>query len=149
MTLELHAQNKSGSGEAAPSFKGARVRTVAVTAEDMQKREYMMYKARTLFCWLSNYEISLDSTNMKTANGIMGSNTKEPFGGNDATKKEQRRIFYESKVQKKGGSSSQNMAFISSSNTNSGKSEVPTAQSFSTASGQVTTVSTEVANCYL
>ncbi|GJR55014.1 hypothetical protein Tco_1405535 [Tanacetum coccineum] len=52
---------------------------------------------------------------------------------------------YESEVQKKGGSSSQNMAFISSSNTNSGKSEVPTAQSFSTASGQVTTVSTEVA----
>ncbi|GJS17749.1 hypothetical protein Tco_0412221 [Tanacetum coccineum] len=46
---------------------------------------------------------------------------------------------YESEVQKKGGSSSQNMAFISSSNTNSGKSEVPTAQSFSTASGQVTT----------
>ncbi|GJU42113.1 ribonuclease H-like domain-containing protein [Tanacetum coccineum] len=52
---------------------------------------------------------------------------------------------YESEVQKKGGSSSQNMAFISSSNTNSGKSEVPTAQSFSTASGQVTTASTEVA----
>ncbi|GJZ57685.1 putative ribonuclease H-like domain-containing protein, partial [Tanacetum coccineum] len=52
---------------------------------------------------------------------------------------------YESEVQKKGGSSSQNMAFISSSNTNSRKSEVPTAQSFSTASGQVTTTSTEVA----
>ncbi|GJT00315.1 ribonuclease H-like domain-containing protein [Tanacetum coccineum] len=51
---------------------------------------------------------------------------------------------YESEVQKKGGSSSQNMAFISSSNTNSGKSEVPTAQSFSTASGQVTTASTEI-----
>ncbi|GJS55198.1 ribonuclease H-like domain-containing protein [Tanacetum coccineum] len=41
---------------------------------------------------------------------------------------------YESEVQKKGGSSSQNMAFISSSNTNNGKSEVPTTQSFSTAS---------------
>ncbi|GKF17788.1 hypothetical protein Tco_0062706 [Tanacetum coccineum] len=46
---------------------------------------------------------------------------------------------YESEVQKKGGSSSQNMAFISSSNTNSGKSEVLTTQSFSTASGQVST----------
>ncbi|GJX14552.1 hypothetical protein Tco_0206310 [Tanacetum coccineum] len=34
---------------------------------------------------------------------------------------------------------------LSSSNTNNGKSEVPTAQSFSTASGQVTTASTEVA----
>ncbi|GJW11251.1 hypothetical protein Tco_1577078 [Tanacetum coccineum] len=37
------------------------------------------------------------------------------------------------------------ITFISSSNTNSGKSKVPTAQSFSTASGQVTTVSTKVA----
>ncbi|GKB44294.1 ribonuclease H-like domain-containing protein [Tanacetum coccineum] len=46
---------------------------------------------------------------------------------------------YESEVQKKGGSSSQNMAFVSSSNTNSGKSEVPTT------SGQVTTASIEVA----
>ncbi|GJU01371.1 hypothetical protein Tco_1111709 [Tanacetum coccineum] len=36
------------------------------------------------------------------------------------------------------------MAFISSSNTNSGKSEVPTAQSFSTTSGQVTTASTKI-----
>ncbi|GKC02446.1 hypothetical protein Tco_0994056 [Tanacetum coccineum] len=53
--------------------------------------------------------------------------------------------FLDVPVQKKGGSSSQNMAFIFSSNTNSGKSEVPTAQSFSTASGQVTTASTEVA----
>ncbi|GJX90477.1 ribonuclease H-like domain-containing protein [Tanacetum coccineum] len=52
---------------------------------------------------------------------------------------------YELEVLKKGGSSSQNIAFISSSNTNSGKIEVPTAQSFSTASGQVTTASTEVA----
>ncbi|GJV96534.1 hypothetical protein Tco_1548111 [Tanacetum coccineum] len=33
--------------------------------------------------------------------------------------------------------SAQNMAFISSSNTNTGKSKVPTAQSFSTSSGQV------------
>ncbi|GJT27845.1 putative ribonuclease H-like domain-containing protein [Tanacetum coccineum] len=53
-------------------------------------------------------------------------------------------------VQKKGGTSSQNMAFISSSNTNSGKSGFPTAQSFPTASvhtasGQVTTASTDVA----
>ncbi|GJR53271.1 hypothetical protein Tco_1403792 [Tanacetum coccineum] len=52
---------------------------------------------------------------------------------------------YESEVQKKAGSSSQNMAFISSSNTNSRKSEVPTAQGFSTASGQVTIVNTDIA----
>ncbi|GJU78567.1 hypothetical protein Tco_1275637 [Tanacetum coccineum] len=42
---------------------------------------------------------------------------------------------YEPKVQKRARSNSQNMAFISSSNTSSGKSEVPTIQGFSTASG--------------
>ncbi|GKA10624.1 hypothetical protein Tco_0690057, partial [Tanacetum coccineum] len=39
---------------------------------------------------------------------------------------------YEPKVQKKAGSNSQNMAFIYSSNTNSGNSEVPTIQGVST-----------------
>ncbi|GKD46282.1 hypothetical protein Tco_1270927, partial [Tanacetum coccineum] len=51
---------------------------------------------------------------------------------------------YEPEVQKKEGSNSQNMAFISSSNTSSGKGEVPTA-SVPTVSSQVSTVSTEVA----
>ncbi|GJY21049.1 ribonuclease H-like domain-containing protein [Tanacetum coccineum] len=51
---------------------------------------------------------------------------------------------YEPEVQKKAGSNSQNMAFISSLNTNSGKGEVPTA-SVPTANSQVSTVSTEVA----
>ncbi|GKC90535.1 ribonuclease H-like domain-containing protein [Tanacetum coccineum] len=51
---------------------------------------------------------------------------------------------YEPEVQMKAGSNSQNMAFISSSNTSSGKGEVPTA-SVPTASSQVSTVSTEVA----
>nr|GFB36334.1 hypothetical protein [Tanacetum cinerariifolium] len=51
---------------------------------------------------------------------------------------------YEPEVQKKSESNSQNMDFISSSNTSSGKSEVHTA-SFSTASTQVSTASTDVA----
>nr|GEV14920.1 hypothetical protein [Tanacetum cinerariifolium] len=51
---------------------------------------------------------------------------------------------YEPKVQKKSESNSQNMAFISSSNTNSGKGEVHTA-SVPTASIQVYTASTDVA----
>ncbi|GJZ76331.1 hypothetical protein Tco_0641003 [Tanacetum coccineum] len=50
---------------------------------------------------------------------------------------------YEPEVQKKAGSNSQNMAFISSSNTNSGKSEVPTA-SVQTVSVQVSTASTDI-----
>ncbi|GJU60602.1 putative ribonuclease H-like domain-containing protein [Tanacetum coccineum] len=52
--------------------------------------------------------------------------------------------IYEPEVQKKAGSNSQNMAFISSSNTSSGKGEVPTA-SVPTTSSQVSTISTEVA----
>nr|GEZ55682.1 putative ribonuclease H-like domain-containing protein [Tanacetum cinerariifolium] len=51
---------------------------------------------------------------------------------------------YEPKVQKKSESNSQNMAFISLSNTSSGKGEVHTA-SVPTASTQVSTASTDVA----
>nr|GEV20987.1 hypothetical protein [Tanacetum cinerariifolium] len=51
---------------------------------------------------------------------------------------------YEPEVQKKSDSNSQNMAFISSSNTSSGKSEVHTA-SVLIASTQVSTASTDVA----
>nr|GEU91431.1 hypothetical protein [Tanacetum cinerariifolium] len=51
---------------------------------------------------------------------------------------------YELVVQKKSKSNSQNMAFISSSNTNSGKGEVHTS-SIPTASIQVFTISTDVA----
>nr|GFB36319.1 hypothetical protein [Tanacetum cinerariifolium] len=52
---------------------------------------------------------------------------------------------YEPEVQKRAGSNSQNKAFISSSNTSSGKSEVPIVQGASTASAQVPTVSADVA----
>ncbi|GJZ42408.1 hypothetical protein Tco_0589294 [Tanacetum coccineum] len=51
---------------------------------------------------------------------------------------------YKPEVQKKAGTNSQNMAFISSSNTSNGKGEVPTA-SVPNASSQVSTISTEVA----
>nr|GEV10992.1 hypothetical protein [Tanacetum cinerariifolium] len=51
---------------------------------------------------------------------------------------------YESEVQKKSESNSQNMAFISSSNTSSGKGKVYTA-SVPTASIQVSTASTDIA----
>nr|GEX61373.1 hypothetical protein [Tanacetum cinerariifolium] len=52
---------------------------------------------------------------------------------------------YELDVQMRAGSNSQNMAFISSSNTSSGKSKVPSVQGATTASAQVPTVSTDVA----
>nr|GEU66392.1 ribonuclease H-like domain-containing protein [Tanacetum cinerariifolium] len=55
---------------------------------------------------------------------------------------------YKPKVQKKSESNSQNMAFISSSNTSSGKGEVHTA-SVPTTSTQVSTASTNVASASL
>nr|GEU87626.1 ribonuclease H-like domain-containing protein [Tanacetum cinerariifolium] len=56
---------------------------------------------------------------------------------------------YEPDVQKRAGSNLQNLAFISSLNNNNGKSEVPTVQGASTASAQVSTVSTNVADAGL
>ncbi|GJV94570.1 ribonuclease H-like domain-containing protein [Tanacetum coccineum] len=56
---------------------------------------------------------------------------------------------YEPEVQKKAGSNSQNMAFISSSNNNSGKSEVSTTQGVSTTSVQVSTASTNIVTASL
>nr|GEZ09867.1 uncharacterized mitochondrial protein AtMg00810-like [Tanacetum cinerariifolium] len=52
---------------------------------------------------------------------------------------------YEPEVRKRVGSNSQNMAFISSSNTSSGKSKLPTVQGVSTVSAQVSTDNTDVA----
>ncbi|GJZ31238.1 putative ribonuclease H-like domain-containing protein [Tanacetum coccineum] len=52
---------------------------------------------------------------------------------------------YEPEVEKSTGSNSQNMAFISSSNTNSGKSEVSIVQGVSTSGVQVSTTRTDVA----
>ncbi|GJX42549.1 hypothetical protein Tco_0257539 [Tanacetum coccineum] len=53
---------------------------------------------------------------------------------------------YEPEVQKSAGSNSQNMAFISSSNTNSEKYEVPTVQGVSTTSAQTASVQVSTTN---
>ncbi|GJR59019.1 hypothetical protein Tco_1501181 [Tanacetum coccineum] len=165
-------QDKSVYGEATLSLR-SKGRTVAVTAEDMQKRRNDV-KARTTLLLALPDEHQVRFSKYETAKELWEAILRT-FGGNEATKKTKKNLLkqqygnfkaegsetleqtfnrlqaivsqlefldvpvYESEVQKKGGSSSQNMAFISSSNTNSGKSEVPTAQSFSTASGQVTT----------
>ncbi|GJT98155.1 hypothetical protein Tco_1093673 [Tanacetum coccineum] len=175
------AQDKSVSSEVTPSSR-SKGRTVAVRAEDMQKRRNDV-KARTALLLALPEEHQLRFSKYETAKELWEAILRT-FGRNEATKKTKKNLLkqqygnfkaegsetleqtfnklidldimslddlynhlkvYESEVQKKGGSSSQNMALISSSITNCGKSEVPTTQSFSTASGQVTTVSTEVA----
>nr|GEU42372.1 hypothetical protein [Tanacetum cinerariifolium] len=83
---------------------------MAITAEDMQKRKndngYIVWRNRD----------DLDTVILDN----VYNNLK----------------VYEPEVQNRVGSNSQNMAFISSSNNSSGKSEVPTVQGASTASTQ-------------
>ncbi|GJX90478.1 ribonuclease H-like domain-containing protein [Tanacetum coccineum] len=161
------------SDEATPSSR-SKGRTMAITVEDMQKRRNDV-KARTTLLLALPDEHQLRFNKYETAKELweailrtFGRNKatkktkknllKQQYGnfkaeGSETLEQNFNRLqaivsqleFLDVPVQKKGGSSSQNMAFIFSSNTNSGKSEVPTAQSFSTASGQVTTASTEVA----
>ncbi|GJU44367.1 hypothetical protein Tco_1201633, partial [Tanacetum coccineum] len=165
-------------------------RTVAITAEDIQKRKNDV-KARTTLLLALPDEHQLRFTKYESAKELCEAILKT-FGGNEATKKTKKNqlkqqygnfkaegsetleqtfnrlqaimshlefidvpieqddlnqkflTIYEPEVQKKGGSNPQNMAFISSSNTSSGKSRVPTA-SVQTASVQVPTASTDVA----
>ncbi|GJY73393.1 hypothetical protein Tco_0477824 [Tanacetum coccineum] len=101
--------------------------TVAITTEDMQKRRNDV-KARTaLLLALPDEHQNRDDLDTMSLDDLYN-----------------HLKVYKPEVQKKAGSNSQNMAFISSSNTSSGKGEVPTA-SVPTTSSQVSTVSTEVA----
>ncbi|GJV39703.1 hypothetical protein Tco_1418143 [Tanacetum coccineum] len=116
------------------------------TTEDMQKRRNDV-KARTTLLLALPDEHQLRFSKYDNAKELWEAILKT-FGGNEATKKTKKIIAatiwqLKAEVQKKAGSNSQNMAFISSSNTSSGKGEVPTA-SVPTASSQVSTVSTEL-----
>ncbi|GKB92892.1 hypothetical protein Tco_0965164 [Tanacetum coccineum] len=112
---------KAVAEEASAKKKG---RTMAITTEDMQKRRNDV-KARTtlLLALPDEHQDDLDTMILDDLYNHLK--------------------VYEPEVQKKVGSNSKNMAFISSSNTSSGKGKVPTA-SVPTASSQVSTVSTEI-----
>ncbi|GJV13300.1 putative ribonuclease H-like domain-containing protein [Tanacetum coccineum] len=142
------------SGEGSAKKKG---RTVAITTKDMQKRRNDV-KARTTLLLALPDEHQLRFSKYDNAKELWEAILKT-FGINEATKKTKKNQddldtmslddvynhlkVYEPEVQKKAGSNSQNMAFISSSNTSSGKSEVPTT-SVQTASVQVSTASTDI-----
>nr|GFA09783.1 xylulose kinase-1 [Tanacetum cinerariifolium] len=158
---EETAKDKGPAGEVSSSTK-KKGRTVAITAEDMQKRKNDV-KARTtlLLALLDEHQLRF---NKYDSTKELWEAILKTFGGNEATKKTKKNqlkqddldtmslddvynhlTVYKPKVQKRAGSNTQNMAFISSSNTDSGKSEVPTVQEAFTASAQVPTVSTDVA----
>ncbi|GJR51554.1 hypothetical protein Tco_1402075 [Tanacetum coccineum] len=129
-------QDKSVSGEATPSSR-SKGRTVAVTAEDMQKRRNDV-KARTTLLLALPDEHQLIFSKYETAKELWEAILRT-FGGNETTKKTKKNLkqndldtmslddlynhlkVYESEVQKKGDQSLKNMAIISSANNNSGK----------------------------
>nr|GEY91155.1 putative ribonuclease H-like domain-containing protein [Tanacetum cinerariifolium] len=176
---EETAKDKGLAGEVSSSTK-KKGRTMAITAEDMQKRKNDV-KARTTLLSALPDKHQLRFSKYDSAKELWEA-ILETFGGNEATKKTKKNQLkkqygnfkaegletleqtsnrddldimslddvynhlkvYEPEVQKRAGSNLQNMAFVSSSNTNSGKSKVPTIQGASTASAQVSTVSTDV-----
>nr|GEV44383.1 hypothetical protein [Tanacetum cinerariifolium] len=177
--LEDTAKDKGLTCEVSSSIK-KKGRTVAITAEDMQKRKNNV-KARTTLLLALLDEHQLRFSKYDTAKELWEAILKT-FGGNEATKKTKKNQLkqqygnfkaegsetldqtfnrddvdtmrlddvynhlkvYKPEVQKRARSNSQNMAFISSLNTISGKSEVPTIQGVSTASAQVSTDSTDI-----
>nr|GEX04954.1 ribonuclease H-like domain-containing protein [Tanacetum cinerariifolium] len=161
--LEETAKDKGLAGKVSSSTKKKR-RTVAITAKDMHKRKNNV-KARTTLLLALPDEHQLRFNKYDSAKELWKAMLKT-FGGNEATKKTKKNQLKQQYgnfkaegsttleqtfnrlhaiVQKRAGSNSQNMAFISSSNNSSGKSEVSTVQGASTASAQVPTVSTDVA----
>ncbi|GJU72239.1 ribonuclease H-like domain-containing protein [Tanacetum coccineum] len=181
---EETAKDKSLTGEVSGSTK-KKGRTVAITAEDMQKRRNDV-KARTTLLLALPDEHQLRFNKYETAKELLQAIVSHlefmdvPIEQDDLNQKFLSSLapewlvytivwrnrddldtmslddvynhlkVYEPEVQKNAGANSQNMAFISSSNNNSGKSEVPTIQGVSTtsvqpASIQVSTASTDVA----
>nr|GEX36177.1 ribonuclease H-like domain-containing protein [Tanacetum cinerariifolium] len=112
-------------------------------AEDMLKRKNDV-KARTTLLLALPDEHQLRFSKYDSAKELWEAILKT-FGRNEATKKTKKnQLKQQYEVQKRAGLNLQNMAFISSSNTSSGKSKVPTVQGASIASAQVPNVSTDV-----
>nr|GEZ85787.1 hypothetical protein [Tanacetum cinerariifolium] len=139
-------------------------RIVALTTDDMQKRKNDV-KARTTLLLALPDEHQLRFNKHKIVQELWATILKT-FGGNEATKKDEKESLkavrnksdldtmslddlynylkvYESEVQKKSESNSQNIAFISSAKHNRGNEEVNTA-SVSTASTNVSTTSANI-----
>nr|GFA43467.1 hypothetical protein [Tanacetum cinerariifolium] len=127
---------ETGKGPASESSARKKGMTVAITTEDMQKRRNDV-KARTTFLLALPDEHKLRFS--KIIDDLDTMSLDDVYNNLKV---------YEPEVQKKSRSNSQNMAFISSSNTSSGKGEVHTT-SVPTASIQVSTASTDVATASL
>nr|GEU96428.1 hypothetical protein [Tanacetum cinerariifolium] len=147
--LEETAKVKGLAGKVSASTKKNGI-TMAITAEDMQKRKNDAIVSHLEFM---DVQIKQDDLNQKVLTSLTPEwlvhtivwKNRDDLDTMSLDDVYNHLKVYESKVQKRAGSNSQNMAFISSSNTNSGKSKVPTVEGVSTASAQVSTDSIDVA----
>nr|GEX39429.1 hypothetical protein [Tanacetum cinerariifolium] len=164
------AKDKGLAGEVSSSTK-KKGRTVAITAEDMQKRkndtkknqlkqQYGNFKAEgseileqtfnRLQAIVSHLEfmdvpIEQDDLNQKFLTSLAPEwlvytivwRNRDDLDTMSLDDVYNHLKVYEPEVQKRAGSNSQNMAFISLSNNNSGKSKVPTIKGASTATTQL------------
>nr|GEZ90838.1 hypothetical protein [Tanacetum cinerariifolium] len=120
---------ETGKGPASESFTKKKGRTVVITTEDIQKRRNDVKARITLLLALPDeHQDDLDTMSLDDVYNYLK--------------------VYEPEVQKKSKSNSQNLAFISLSNTTTGKSKLSTA-SVPTAGTQVSTASTDVATASL
>nr|GEV85318.1 putative ribonuclease H-like domain-containing protein [Tanacetum cinerariifolium] len=154
---EETAKDKVIAGEVSSSTKKGR--TVAITAEDMQKRKNDVKARTTLLLALSDkhqLRLSKYDSAKELLEKFLTSLAPEWLvytivwrNRDDLDTMSLDNVYnhlkvYEPEVQKREGSNTKNMAFIFSSNTSSGKSEVPTVQGASTASAQVPTINTDI-----
>nr|GEW62187.1 ribonuclease H-like domain-containing protein [Tanacetum cinerariifolium] len=134
---EETAKDKGPPGEVSSSTK-KKGRTVAITAEDIQKRKNDV-KARTTLLLALPDEHQLRFNKYDCAKELWEAILKT-FGGNEATEKTKKNQLKQQYGNFKAeGSETLEQTF------NSGKSEVPTIQGTFTASTQVPTISTDVA----
>nr|GEV37982.1 putative ribonuclease H-like domain-containing protein [Tanacetum cinerariifolium] len=124
-------QEETGKGPASENSAKKKGRTVVITIKDMQKRRND-FKARTTMLLAHPNEHQLRFS--KNRDDLDTMSLDDVYN---------HLKVYELEVQKKSDSNSQNMAFISSSNTSNGKGKVHTA-SVPTASTQVSTASTDI-----
>nr|GEV42711.1 hypothetical protein [Tanacetum cinerariifolium] len=155
--LEETTKDKGLVGEVSSSTK-KKGRTMALTAEDMQKRKNdeailkpfggneatKRTKKNQLKQQYGNFKAKGPETLEQTFN-----RNKDDLDTMSLDDVYYHLKVYKPEVQKRSGSNSQNLAFISSLNNNNRKSEVPTVQGASTASAQVSTVSTNVVDAGL
>nr|GEV25394.1 hypothetical protein [Tanacetum cinerariifolium] len=134
------APQEEAASESSAKKKG---RTVVITTEDMQKRRNDVKTRTNLLLALPDEHQLRFKTLEQTFNrlhAIRNRNDLDTMSLNDVYNHLK---VYEPKVQKKSESNSQNMTFISSANTSSGKGKVHTA-SVPTGSTQVSTTSADV-----